>query len=172
MNNTENDEWGTDKHIGKCNDCDFTGTISTLERITCSKLCGYATYECDDCGWEEKNKKVIIENKLESIQLKEHIKYILYVNGQNGIKMPVSSTLIWICNQCQKNDDEEKLITNMKTLVNSVISLKSLELSIGFNPIINFSLHIHCLAFGIGSFAFREISFSFPPGNSCRWFAD
>jgi hypothetical protein len=119
MNNTENDEWGTDKHIGKCNDCDFTGTISTLERITCSKLCGYATYECDDCGWEEKNKKVIIENKLESIQLNEHIKYILYVNGKNGIKMPVSSTLIWICDQCQKNDDEEKLITNMETLVNS-----------------------------------------------------
>ncbi len=118
MNNTENDEWGTDKHIGKCNDCDFTGTISTLERITCSKLCGYVTYECDDCGWEEKNKKVIIENKLESIQLKEHIKYILYINGPNG-KKPVSSTLIWICDQCQKNDDEEKLITNMETLVNS-----------------------------------------------------
>jgi hypothetical protein len=118
-NNTENDdcydEWGTDNHVEKCNDCDFTGTISTLDRITCSKFCGYSTYECDDCGWKEKNKNIIIENKLESIHLKEHIKYILYMNGQNGIE----ETIIWICNHCQKNDDEEKLITNMETLVNS-----------------------------------------------------
>ena len=37
-NNTENDdcydEWETDNHVEKCNDCNFTGTISTLDRIT------------------------------------------------------------------------------------------------------------------------------------------
>ncbi len=98
-------DWSSDTLVQKCNDCDFTGTISTLDRITCSKFCGYSAYECDDCGFNKADKKVIIENKLESIQLKDHIKYVVYRSFNKLL-------LIWICNKCKKDNDVEKIIKN------------------------------------------------------------
>ncbi len=104
------EKWCNCESTNKCNECDFIGNISQLDRITCSKICGYATFECDDCGsWKDGN--VIIKNKLSSIRLKDYIKYIL----QNEDKC----WLIWICNKCKKDDDEEKIIKNIDILLNS-----------------------------------------------------
>jgi hypothetical protein len=104
------EKWCKCKLIKKCNDCDFKGNISQMDRITCSKKCGYIAFECDNCG--STNEKVLIENKLSSKQLKDHVKYTLN-------KTEISGWWIWICNKCKKENDEEEIIKNIDTLLNS-----------------------------------------------------
>lgn len=102
-------KWASNELEQKCNDCDFKGYISDLDRITCSKYCGYAAYECDNCGFS--NRNTIIDNKLDRIQLTNHIKYCLYDTNQ--------CISIWICNECKKDDDEKKIIEQINNLFNS-----------------------------------------------------
>jgi hypothetical protein len=113
MNSIEKDfeKWCNCELVSKCHNCDVRGNISQLDRFVCSKICGFITYECDDCE-SKQEKQVLIEKKLFKIQFNEFTKYKFQKNE-------TETMYIYICNSCQKSDDDGKIIKNIDLLLNS-----------------------------------------------------
>lgn len=111
MDNVKEDyeKWGNCDLVAKCNNCDFVGNISQLDRITCSKKCGYFTYECDNCSGM--NQKVLMKNKLYMAQFKDHVTYTIVDNQQH--------ILIMLCNNCKGDNSDEIIVKNIDMLLNS-----------------------------------------------------
>ncbi len=110
MDKKDYDKWCSCEIEKQCDGCDFKGDISQIDKINCSKLCGYTSFECDDCGSNNTINKTNINNQIIRIDFTSHTKYLLLLN-------PQEEWSIWICNNCKKNDDEKKIIENIDTLL-------------------------------------------------------
>ena len=113
MDKKDYDKWFSCEIEKQCNGCDFKGDISQIDKINCSKRCGYTSFECDDCGSNNtlnKTNKTNINNQIIRIDFTSYTKYLLLLN-------PQEEWSIWICNNCKKNDDEKKIIENIDTLL-------------------------------------------------------
>ena len=99
---------------GKCHSCNSEKNISNLNELCCAvggSKCKYKKYECNSCRFYIDlctTRRVVVANKLESIQFKEHIRYTRVERFDPELYYNVKWD-ICICNECNNDSYEQKI---------------------------------------------------------------